>query len=409
MAPPTRRRLPLPILALLLIGATLVAIAVLAPPWSATPDRLGHEEVGPDPFLSVEVAPTPAELEPLLSSAVTAADDAATQARTTAAATAGTEVEGGAEGESVVTTAAADTAVAVARANAATQPFEDEGIGLIRPDTVAAPAVIPGDPDDVCALADLIAAFADDPGAATALAQVHDIEVADIGRYLGELRAGYLIDDLAVVNHRYRNGTAQPFETVLSAGTAVLVDDAGVPRVRCRCANPLLPAQIELDGLLVDAALFADELVESVIGPDVPAEVEVAGDGLFTNDGRHALGPPDEISVSLGESDDPNAEACRFRVTVAFTDNRLVDGAGDDLRVVERGRSESTFVWIGTSVDDLRPVGEIEGGESSIDIGSVAEPGERFSVVRLCDGPDRASEVPGSDIDAVLALHLDRT
>lgn len=383
-----------------------MAIAVLAPPWSSTPDRLGHEEVGPDPFLDVEVAPTPAQLQPLLSSAVTAADDAATDARTTVDETAsdiGTD-----DGRSVATTAADATAVALARADAATQEFEDEGIGLIRPDTLAAPAVIPGDPDELCALDDLIAAFADDPDAATAFAAVHDIEPVGIGEYLGGLRAGYLIDDLAVVNHRYAGGSAQPFDTVLAAGTAVLVDDAGVPRVRCRCANPLLPAQVELDGVLVDAALFADELLESSIGPDVPAEVDLAGDGLFTDDGRRALGPPDEISVSLGEDDDPDPESCRFSITVAFTDNRLVDGEGDDLQVVERGRSESTFVWIGNSVDDLRPVGEIEGGESSIDIGPVVESGERFSVVRLCDGPDQASEVPGSDIDAVLALHLDR-
>ncbi len=404
MASPTHRRPPLPLLALLLVGVALVVIAVVAPPWSSTPDRLGHEEVGPDPFLSVEVAPTPVELQPLLSSAVTAADDAATDARTT---TGDGDGDGG-DDASVETTASAAAAVAEARADATTQQFEDEGIGLIRPDTLAAPAIIPGDPEELCALEELTAGFTDDPEAAAAFAAVHDIEVADIGAYLEGLRAGYLIDDLAVVNHRYRQGTAEPFETVLAAGTAVLVDDAGVPRVRCRCANPLLPVQVELDGVLVDAALFADRLIDSSIGPEVPAEVDLAGDGLFTDDGRQALGPPDEVSVSLGEDDDPDLESCRYQVTLAFVDNRLIDGEGDDLQVVERGRSESTFVWIGTDVDDLRPVGEIEGGESSIDIGPVTEPGERFSVVRLCDGPDQASEVPGSDIDAVLALHLDR-
>ncbi|TQE37025.1 hypothetical protein Sipo8835_05485 [Streptomyces ipomoeae] len=47
--------------------------------------------------------------------------------------------------------------------------------------------------------------------------------------------------DTRVTNHGYRDGTATAYQAVLQAGTAVLVDDRGVPRVRCACGNPLTP------------------------------------------------------------------------------------------------------------------------------------------------------------------------
>lgn len=47
--------------------------------------------------------------------------------------------------------------------------------------------------------------------------------------------------DTRVTNHGYRDGAATEYQAVLQAGTAVLVDDRGVPRVRCACGNPLKP------------------------------------------------------------------------------------------------------------------------------------------------------------------------
>jgi hypothetical protein len=45
--------------------------------------------------------------------------------------------------------------------------------------------------------------------------------------------------DTAVTNHGFRDGRANAYQAVLQAGTAVLVDEYGVPRVRCACGNPL--------------------------------------------------------------------------------------------------------------------------------------------------------------------------
>ena len=43
-----------------------------------------------------------------------------------------------------------------------------------------------------------------------------------------------------MTNHSFVNGRAVGFQSILAAGTSVLVDDYGNPVARCRCGNPLL-------------------------------------------------------------------------------------------------------------------------------------------------------------------------
>ncbi|TXS48323.1 hypothetical protein EAO72_02975 [Streptomyces sp. or43] len=45
--------------------------------------------------------------------------------------------------------------------------------------------------------------------------------------------------DTRVGNHGFRAGSATTFQSVLQAGTAVMADGHGLPRVRCACGNPL--------------------------------------------------------------------------------------------------------------------------------------------------------------------------
>lgn len=65
--------------------------------------------------------------------------------------------------------------------------------------------------------------------------------ISDVDAYVDSLTEVLLAADTRVTNHDYQNGAAKPLQSVLQAGTAVLVDDRGVPRVRCQCGNPLLP------------------------------------------------------------------------------------------------------------------------------------------------------------------------
>ncbi|MEU4092158.1 DUF6777 domain-containing protein [Streptomyces sp. NPDC026673] len=77
------------------------------------------------------------------------------------------------------------------------------------------------------------------PAKAAAFARVAGIDADGIGRYLKSLTPALLRADTRVTDHGFDNGSATSFAAVLEAGTAVLVDDRGVPRVRCASGDPL--------------------------------------------------------------------------------------------------------------------------------------------------------------------------
>jgi uncharacterized protein DUF6777/protein kinase-like protein len=79
------------------------------------------------------------------------------------------------------------------------------------------------------------------PDRAAAWAHAQGIDRSQIRPFLMSLTPVVLRVDTAITNHGYRNGQANAFQSVLQAGTAVLVDGHGVPRVRCACGNPLQP------------------------------------------------------------------------------------------------------------------------------------------------------------------------
>lgn len=83
--------------------------------------------------------------------------------------------------------------------------------------------------------------LAADQGKARAFAQVSGISQASIPDYLHGLTSVVLRADTRVTNHGFSNGRAAGHQSVLQAGTAVLVDNRGLPRVRCACGNPLSP------------------------------------------------------------------------------------------------------------------------------------------------------------------------
>ncbi|MET7473611.1 DUF6777 domain-containing protein [Streptomyces sp. NPDC005648] len=80
-----------------------------------------------------------------------------------------------------------------------------------------------------------------DPSKARAFARAEGISEASVPDYLRGLAPVALRADTRVTNHGFRDGGLTTFQSVLQAGTAVLVDGRGVPRVRCACGNPLRP------------------------------------------------------------------------------------------------------------------------------------------------------------------------
>ncbi len=112
------------------------------------------------------------------------------------------------------------------------------GVVAIAGDT---PALYGGSRNEhVCDRQKLITFLQQNPEKAAAWASVLNISVADIPTYIGTLTPMQLRADTRVTNHGFVDGHATSLQSVLQAGTAVLVDDQGRPRVKCGCGNPLL-------------------------------------------------------------------------------------------------------------------------------------------------------------------------
>jgi hypothetical protein len=67
------------------------------------------------------------------------------------------------------------------------------------------------------------------------------VGVAQLPQFIRELTPVTLVADTRVTNYGYRSGRATAHQSILQAGTAVMVDRYGVPRVKCNCGNPLTP------------------------------------------------------------------------------------------------------------------------------------------------------------------------
>ncbi|MFF7285271.1 DUF6777 domain-containing protein [Streptomyces griseorubiginosus] len=86
--------------------------------------------------------------------------------------------------------------------------------------------------------------FLTDPGnhdKAQAWADVLNIRTDRIPEYLDRLTPVLLRHDTLVQNHDYKKGKAVPYNSLLQAGIAILVDEQGLPAVKCSCGNPLRP------------------------------------------------------------------------------------------------------------------------------------------------------------------------
>jgi hypothetical protein len=90
-----------------------------------------------------------------------------------------------------------------------------------------------------CDAAALVSFLEANPEKGRAWADALGLAPDDIRSYVAELTPLLLRTDTRVTNHGFRDGVATPLQSVLQAGTAVMVDRYGVPRVRCSCGNPL--------------------------------------------------------------------------------------------------------------------------------------------------------------------------
>ncbi|GAA2761806.1 hypothetical protein GCM10010103_08470 [Streptomyces paradoxus] len=80
-----------------------------------------------------------------------------------------------------------------------------------------------------------------DPARGRAFAEAAGISPASVPDHVRALTPVVLRADTRVTGHGFRAGRITRHQSVLQAGTAVLVDDHGLPRLRCACGNPLRP------------------------------------------------------------------------------------------------------------------------------------------------------------------------
>ena len=90
-----------------------------------------------------------------------------------------------------------------------------------------------------CNTTQLVSFLEANPDKAAAWAGVLGIRTAEIADYVSKLTPVILRRDTRVTNHGFKNGRATELQSVLQAGTAVLVSPFGEPVVRCACGNPL--------------------------------------------------------------------------------------------------------------------------------------------------------------------------
>jgi hypothetical protein len=91
----------------------------------------------------------------------------------------------------------------------------------------------------VCDPSRLVAYLEADPAKAAAWASVFGLRPERVRGFVASLAPVVLTADTLVTNHGYRDGHVTTLQSVLEAGTAVMIDPAGVPRVKCNCGNPL--------------------------------------------------------------------------------------------------------------------------------------------------------------------------
>lgn len=219
----------------------------------------------------------------------------------------------------------------------------------------------------------LVAFFADEEGKAAAWAGVLGIAPSTISTFVAGLTSVVLTADTLVTNHGFAaDGAATARQSVLQAGTAILVDPRGLPVVRCACGNPLLPPQVTgatadaetlgtpWDGLdlerVVSISAAPDDVVSFTVADlvtgdliDVPAGASGSAGLYLATTSNHAqvTMEPEPLAGSIRTSPD-GADW-----TVALETTPMLDIAtGADLAVAV-GLDEEYGGAIHTSTDGL--------------------------------------------------------
>lgn len=217
---------------------------------------------------------------------------------------------------------------------------------------------------------------------AEAWADVQAITVASIPDFIESLTPLRLRFDTRVTNHGFRDGRATSLQSVLEAGTAVLVDDRGVPRVRCACGNPLLepratssaptftgtpwsgfsPASITRVTVVTNIDVFVVTNIVDDRSTDVTFTRPAGTDGDDDVPGSDGSGPTTTTPPATTGTTEPPLGTGDVQVTLRW------EGDADlDLHVVDPNGEEISFVTTTSSSGGQLDVDCIPGSSCAAD------------------------------------------
>jgi serine/threonine protein kinase len=195
---------------------------------------------------------------------------------------------------------------------------------------------------DTCNKQQLIDFLLEQVDKGTAWAEVEGLSLEELPDYINSLTDVILQADTRVINHGFRDGRANPINSVLQAGTAVLIDNFGVPRVRCMCGNPLLPAiELSVDVTVQGTAWPGFSLSETVAVQPVASVTEFELQDIVT--GRRFFKPVGAAAPGTTTTTRPPATT----TTIPITTTTVVVGTGD---------VQATLSWIGDADLDLHVI-----------------------------------------------------
>lgn len=159
-----------------------------------------------------------------------------------------------------------------------------------------------------------------DSDLAAAVADAFELSSDDPRTFVSHLTPALLADDAAATEFRRANDGLEPRDLVMQAGTPVLVDAYGVPRLRVPSGTPLVP-------LTDDHAApekSADEAWEGYDASQVsdlqPADAPLSALPMVDSQGQLATGGPGQELCSL-----PGGPMSKYCSVVAYAD---LDGDG---------------------------------------------------------------------------------
>lgn len=207
----------------------------------------------------------------------------------------------------------------------------------------------------------LVTFLGERPELGEAWAGVHGITPEEIPEFVSGLTPVNLAADTRVLNHGFTDGEAVARHSVLQRGSAVMVDELGVPRANCYCGNPLLESEPTAQDVTVGEPWEAfDERTVIVVVPAPEPIEEFTLTDVATGD------PFDRPAGSTGEFDQAFLESLGDPDFTPGVDCGLVPDPGDlgdaqflidDIRILLEGEGENCEIAAEVAVEFLRLVG----------------------------------------------------